>query len=71
LFEDFRQKLDLKWAAGQGASERHFDEVAVRMARSGADLVGYLNYIHPYRLQVLGEREIAYLQDCPRWLNVG
>ena len=66
LFEDFRQKLDLKWAAGQGASERHFDEVAVRMARSGADLVGYLNYIHPYRLQVLGEREIAYLQDCPR-----
>jgi HPr kinase/phosphorylase len=27
-------------------------------------LVGYLNYIHPYRLQVLGEREIAYLQDC-------
>ena len=34
------------------------------MARSGADLVGYLKYIHPYRLQVLGEREIAYLQDC-------
>ena len=65
LFEDFRRKLDLQWAAGQGASERHFDEVAVRMARSGADLVGYLNYIHPYRLQVLGEREIAYLQDCP------
>jgi HPr kinase/phosphorylase len=64
LFEDFRQKLGLQWAAGQGASERHFDEVAVRMARSGADLVGYLNYIHPYRLQVLGEREIAYLQDC-------
>ncbi len=65
LFEDFRQKLGLQWAAGRGASERHFDEVAVRMARSGADLVGYLNYIHPYRLQVLGEREIAYLQDCP------
>jgi len=64
LFEDFRQKLGLQWAAGQGASERHFDEVAVRMARSGADLVGYLNYIHPYRLQVLGEREIAYLQEC-------
>jgi len=64
LFEDFREKLGLQWAAGQGACERHFDEVAVRMARSGADLVGYLNYIHPYRLQVLGEREIAYLQDC-------
>jgi HPr kinase/phosphorylase len=47
--------------ASQDATERHFDEVAVRMARSGADLVGYLNYIHPYRLQVLGEREINYL----------
>jgi len=33
----------------------------VRAARSGADLVGYLNYIHPYRLQVIGEREVAYL----------
>ena len=65
LFEDFRQKLEWQWIAGQGASERHFDEVAVRMARSGADLVGYLNYIHPYRLQVLGEREIRYLNNSP------
>jgi HPr kinase/phosphorylase len=65
LFEDFKDKLDWQWIAGQGASERHFDEVAVRMARSGADLVGYLNYIHPYRLQVLGEREIRYLNNSP------
>jgi HPr kinase/phosphorylase len=33
----------------------------VRSARSGADLVGYLNYIHPYRVQVLGEREANYV----------
>ena len=65
LFEDFKDKLDWQWIAGRGASERHFDEVAVRMARSGADLVGYLNYIHPYRLQVLGEREIRYLNNSP------
>jgi HPr kinase/phosphorylase len=50
--------------AGLGASERHFDEVAVRAARSGADLVGYLNYIHPYRTQVLGEREVNYISKC-------
>ena len=61
LFEDFRQRLGWQWVASQSAKERHFDEVAVRMARSGADLVGYLNYIHPYRLQVLGEREVDYL----------
>jgi len=71
LFEEFRSKLKWEWVAGLGASERRFDEVAVRAASSGADLVGHLNYIHPYRLQVLGEREIAYLtnatpDDCQR-----
>ena len=71
LFEEFRTTLKWEWVAGLGASERRFDEVAVRAARSGADLVGYLNYIHPYRAQVLGQREIAYLQsgshaDCQR-----
>ena len=63
LFEDHRAALKWEWVAGLGASERRFDEVAVRAARSGADLVGYLNYIHPYRVQLLGEREVAYLSD--------
>lgn len=71
LFEEFRARLTWEWVAGLGASERRFDEVAVRAARSGADLVGYLNYIHPYRLQILGEREMTYItnaspQDCER-----
>ena len=71
LFEEFRVSLKWEWLAGLGASERRFDEVAVRTARSGADLVGHLNYIHPYRVQILGEREIAYLinstpEDCQR-----
>ncbi len=71
LFEDHRAALKWEWVAGLGASERRFDEVAVRAARSGADLVGYLNYIHPYRVQLLGEREVAYLsngnpEDCAR-----
>jgi HPr kinase/phosphorylase len=64
LFEAFRSSLRWEWLAGLGASERHFDEVAVRAARSGADLVGYLNYIHPYRTQVLGEREVNYISKC-------
>ena len=74
LFEEFRASLKWQWVAGLGASERRFDEVAVRAARSGADLVGYLNYIHPYRVQLLGEREIAYLtnatpEDCDRRIS--
>ena len=28
-----------------------------------ADLVGYLNYIHPYRVQIVGRREVAYLSQ--------
>ncbi len=74
LFEDHRASLKWEWVAGLGASERRFDEVAVRAARSGADLVGYLNYIHPYRVQILGEREVAYLtngdpEDCARRIS--
>ena len=74
LFEDHRASLRWQWVAGLGASERRFDEVAIRAARSGADLVGYLNYIHPYRLQILGEREVAYLsnastEDCARRIS--
>lgn len=74
LFEAYRTRLQWQWLSGLGASERRFDEVVVRQARSGADLVGYLNYIHPYRLQVLGVREVAYLtnaspEDCIRRIN--
>ena len=61
LFEEFRTRLQWKWLAGLEASERRFDETAVREASSGADLVGYLNYIHPYRVQILGKREMAYI----------
>ena len=74
LFEEFRGRLKWQWLAGLGASERKFDEVAVRAARSGADLVGYLNYIHPYRMQIIGPREISYLtnatpEDCARRIS--
>lgn len=74
LFEAFRSMLRWEWVASLGASERRFDELAVRSARSGADLVGYLNYIHPYRVQILGDREVAYLstasaEDCKRRIS--
>ena len=61
VFEEFRARLKWEWVAGLGASDRRFDEVAVRAAQSGADLVGHLNSIHPYRIQILGEREFAYI----------
>jgi HPr kinase/phosphorylase len=65
LFEAHRESMRWQWVAGHAHPERHFDEAAVRDARSAADLVGYLNYIHPYRVQIVGVREVAYLNDVP------
>jgi HPr kinase/phosphorylase len=61
LFEAHREALRWEWVAGHAHPERRFDDAAVRDARSSADLVGYLNYIHPYRVQIVGRREVPYL----------
>ena len=61
LFEEFRPALHWEWVAGHAHPERHFDDAAIRDAQSAADLVGYLNYIHPNRVQIVGRREVAYL----------
>ncbi len=65
LFEAHRDSLDWQWMAGKDHPERRFDESAVRNAHSAADLIGYLNYIHPYRVQLVGRREVAYLMSSP------
>ncbi|HWP19926.1 MAG TPA: HPr(Ser) kinase/phosphatase [Burkholderiaceae bacterium] len=64
LFEAQRSTLKWQWIAGHAHPERRFDEVAVRDAQSAADLVGYLNYIHPYRVQIVGKREVEYLSNA-------
>ncbi len=61
LFEAHQASLRWEWIAGHAHPERRFDAAAVRDAQSAADLVGYLNYIHPYRVQIVGRREVAYL----------
>lgn len=63
LFEANRSALHWEWVAGHAHPERRFDEAAVQFAQSAADLVGYLNYIHPYRVQIVGHRETAYFAD--------
>ena len=63
LFEEHRLALHWEWIAGHAHPERRFDETAVRAAQSAADLVGCLNYIHPYRVQIVGRRAVAYLHE--------
>lgn len=57
LYEDNAAKLGLGWVTGRGG-----ETLPVR--RDSADtaaLVGHLNLIHPNRIQVLGRRELAYI----------
>ena len=63
LFEAHQEALRWEWVAGHAHPERRFDDAAVRDARSAADLIGYLNYIHPYRVQIVGRREVPYLSE--------
>ena len=57
LYEDNREKLGLAWLGGKagGATLLRRDSTEV------AALVGHLNLIHPNRVQVLGNHEIAHL----------
>jgi len=71
LFEAHREALHWEWIAGHAHPERRFDEKAIRDARSAADLVGYLNYIHPYRVQIVGRREVAYLTSAAAGAGAG
>ena len=59
LFELHRHALRWQWVAGHTHPERRFTDSAMRDAGSTADLIGYLNYIHPYRVQIAGLREAA------------
>jgi HPr kinase/phosphorylase len=57
LYEDNRDKLGLAWIGGRPGG-------TVRLRRDSSDraaLVGHLNLIHPNRIQVLGNHEIAHL----------
>jgi HPr kinase/phosphorylase len=58
LYEDNREALRWSWIAGRDSSERLLDTPATAGLAS-ADLVGHLNLIHPNRLHVLGEAEVA------------
>ncbi len=58
LYEDNAAKLGLDWLSGRGC------DVPVRRDSNGtAALVGHLNLIHPNRIQVLGQRELAYIDS--------
>jgi HPr kinase/phosphorylase len=59
LYEALLGPLDLKWPAGRTGASRPLEPANARFP--GLALVGHLNFVHPNRVQVLGEAEIAHL----------
>jgi HPr kinase/phosphorylase len=60
LFDDRRERLGLSWAAGKAGSSREFTGEMVH--KPGVGLIGHLNLIHTLLAQVLGRREVDYLE---------
>lgn len=63
LFEAQKDALRLRWLAGKNGQDRLLEPATARFP--GMALVGYLNFIHPNRIQVLGKAEIDYLRRLP------
>ncbi|SOE46852.1 HPr kinase/phosphorylase [plant metagenome] len=56
LVDDNADKIPFTWIAGHAAADNGIPDDGT----SAADLIGHLNLIHPSRIQVVGEGEMAY-----------
>ena len=63
LFSDNRERLSLTWRAGRQGGNRVLSGDAELKPTVGQ--VGHMNFIHPFRIQILGAAEIAYLGGLP------
>jgi HPr kinase/phosphorylase len=60
LFDERRERLGLAWAAGKAGAGREF--TGEMLHKPGVGLIGHLNLIHPLLAQVIGRREVEYLE---------
>jgi len=68
LFQVYADRLNLSWCSGRRAAEGKTIEVS--NIHSRPSLVGFLNLIHPNRIQVIGDEEDAWLDSLDskaRW----
>jgi len=71
LFEQQRDRLDLRWLAGQQGETRVLEAVDTVARRPS--LAGYLNTIYPNKVQILGTEELAWLDGLDarlRWETI-
>jgi HPr kinase/phosphorylase len=71
LVQSHSERLGLRWISGkQSAEQRH---IAATSVRARPSLVGFLNLIHPNRIQVIGEEEMQWLDGLDaksRWETI-
>jgi HPr kinase/phosphorylase len=60
LFEAQSATLKLSWIGGRAGAERLLEAATAKYP--GMALVGHLNFVHPNRVQVIGDAEIDYLK---------
>lgn len=71
LFEELRERLELRWLGGQGlhGGGERLIERGEHLSRRPS-LAGYLNVIHPNKVQIIGSAELAWLDGLDarqRW----
>jgi HPr kinase/phosphorylase len=59
FFADNQQRLGMTWAAGRQGGNRVLTGDAALKPTIGQ--VGHMNFIHPFRIQILGAAEVAWL----------
>jgi len=62
LIADNADKIPLTWVVGQPADQRSAARSIPENRLSAADLIGHLNLIHPWRIQVFGLEEVRYYE---------
>jgi HPr kinase/phosphorylase len=71
LFEQQRERLELRWLAGQAGHDRMLE--AVETVARRPSLAGYLNAIYPNKVQILGTEELTWLDSLDsrhRWETI-
>jgi HPr kinase/phosphorylase len=61
LFESLHDRLDLRWVTGKRHAKNPIRNT--QLQDPNVSLAGYLNLIHPHRVQVMGETEITWLHQ--------
>jgi HPr kinase/phosphorylase len=64
LFSALQDKLELKWISGRQHRQRQIH--SSKNESADLSLVGQMNLINPHRIQVLGSKELKYLENLKK-----